>query len=109
MDLEHKVWGVIDLQFKELLSMIDNEVYHHCQSANLTLLKEIVLFILSTVSGVPMKDILVFKKISYQMTDAAAHNFQVDNIISCDFEVDHVPKHLLYQTYPCLKFIKKSA
>ena len=52
-----------------------------------------------------MKDI--FKKISYQMTDAAAHNFQVDNIIASDFEVDHVPKNLLCQTYPCLMFRKK--
>ena len=52
-----------------------------------------------------MKDI--FKKISYQMTFAAAHNFQVDNIIASDFEVDHVPKHLLCQTHPCLMFIKK--
>ena len=41
------------------------------------------------------------------MTDAAAHNFQVDNIIASDFEVDHVPKHLLCQTHPCLMFIKK--
>ena len=73
--------------------------------ANLDLLKKTVLSILSAVSGVPMKDI--FKKISYQMTDAAAHNFQVDNIIASDFEVDHVPKHLLSQTHPCLMFIKK--
>ena len=73
--------------------------------AYLALLKEIVLSILSTVSGVPMKDI--FKKISYQMTDAAAQNFQVDNIIAFDFEVDHVSKHVLCQTYPCLMFIKK--
>ena len=35
--------------------------------ARLAQLKEIVLRILSTVSGVPMKDIL--KKISYQMTE----------------------------------------
>ena len=52
-----------------------------------------------------MKDI--FKKISYQMTDAASHNFQVDNTIACDYKVNHVPKHLLCQTHPCLTFIKK--
>ena len=76
--------------------------------ANLALLKKTVLSILSAVSGVPMKDI--FKKISYQMTDAAVQNFQVDNIIASDFEVDHVPIHLLCQltfTHPCLMFIKK--
>ena len=51
-----------------------------------------------------MKDIV--KKISYQMTDAATHNFQVDNIIACDFKVDHGPKHLLCQTHPCLTLVK---
>ena len=72
--------------------------------ANLALLKNIVLPILSTVSGVPMKDI--FKKISYQMTDAAAHNFQVDNTIASDFEVDHVLKHLFICHRLCSGILK---
>ena len=41
------------------------------------------------------------------MTDAAAHNFEVDDILASEFGVEHVPKHLLCQTHPCLMFIKK--
>ena len=52
-----------------------------------------------------MKDI--FKKISYQMTNAVAYSFEVDDIIATDFGVDYVPKHLPCQSYPSL-FIKTS-
>ena len=72
---------------------------------NLSLLKQTILSILSAVSGVAACDL--FSKINYQMTDAAAHNLHVDEMVAMDLGVDHVPQHLFCQTHPCLMFNRK--
>ena len=41
------------------------------------------------------------------MTDAAAHNMHIDEMVPMDLGVDHVPQHLFCQTHPCLMFNRK--
>ena len=72
---------------------------------NLSLLKQTILSTLSAVSGVAACDL--FSKINYQMTDAAAHNLHVEEMVAMDLNVDHVPQHLFSQTRPCLMFNRK--
>ena len=72
---------------------------------NLALLKQTILTILSSVSGVPPQDL--FKKINYQMTDATSHTLQVDDLVAADLGVDHIPQHLLCHTHPALMFNRK--
>ena len=40
------------------------------------------------------------------MTNIASHDFEVDDIIGSNFELDSVPKRLLCQTDPCVMFKK---
>ena len=41
------------------------------------------------------------------MTDVAAHNLLVDEMVAMDLGVDHVPQHLFCQTHPCLMLNRK--
>ena len=70
--------------------------------ANLASLKLVILSLLSAVSGVP-SDVL-WKRITFTMTDATTHNMKVDDVVAEALGTEHLPDHLLCQAHPVLMF-----
>ena len=46
----------------------------------------------------------LWEKIDFVMTDSVSHNLGVEDIVSEELEVDHLPDHLLCQVHPSLMF-----
>ena len=58
--------------------------------------------ILSICSGVSEAEIM--KKIDFRMMDSTSHNYGVDEKVSMDLGIEHVPTELLCSTHPVLMF-----
>ena len=71
---------------------------------NLAELKLTVLSMLAVCGGCTRESL--WEKIDFVMTDSVSHNLGVEDIVSEELEVDHLPDHLLCQVHPSLMFTR---
>ena len=64
-----------------------------------------LLDILSAVSGFSKESL--FAKIDFVMTDATAHNLEVETLLSEELHSPHLPKHLLCHVHPVFAFLRQ--
>ena len=46
----------------------------------------------------------IYEAVTFKVTDATAHNFEVDEIVALELGSDFIPEHLLCHTHPALMF-----
>jgi hypothetical protein len=50
----------------------------------------------------------IYNAVTFKVTDATAHNFEVDEIVAAELGSDHIPAHLLCHARSCLMFNRKT-
>ena len=80
-------------------------VASECRS-NLAALKTAILSILATCNN-DFTALDIYNSVTFKVTDATAHNFEVDEIVATELGSDHIPVHLLCHTHPVLMFNRK--
>ena len=63
-----------------------------------------MLDILAAVSGVDKKTLWL--KFDFIMTDATAHNMEVEMLLAEELDSTHMPKHLLCHVHPVFLFLR---
>ena len=46
----------------------------------------------------------IYEAVTFKVTDATAHNFEVDEIVAMELGSEYIPEHLLCHTHPSLMF-----
>ena len=92
----------INKRFRPLPTL---HVASECRS-NLAALKIAVLSILAACNT-KYSAVEIYNAITFKVTDATAHNFDVDEMVAMDLGTDHIPSHLLCHTHPALMFNRK--
>ena len=72
---------------------------------NQAALQKAILKILSEASGENVAKI--HERITFKVTDAVAHNINVDEIVALDIGSDHIPPQLFCHVHPVLMFSRK--
>ena len=73
---------------------------------NLAALKLAVLSILATCNQ-DYTATEIHERVTFKVTDATSHNFDVDEMVALKLGTEHVPVHLLCHTHPVLMFSRK--
>ena len=73
---------------------------------NLAALKLAVLSILATCNQ-DYTATEIHERVTFKVTDATSHNFDVDEMVALKLGTEHVPVHLLCHTHPVLMFNRK--
>ena len=66
--------------------------------SNLAVLKIAVISILAACNT-KYSAVEIYNDITFKVTDATAHNFDVDEMVAMDLGADHIPSHLLCHTH----------
>ena len=80
-------------------------VASECRS-NLAALKVAVLSIMAACN-INYTAVDIYNAVSFKVTDATSHNFEVDEIVAAELGTEHIPIHLLCHTHPALMFNRK--
>ena len=71
---------------------------------NLPALKLTILNLLSCVSNGKYSPKELYGKITFKVSDAVSHNFEIEDIVAIEMGTDHIPYRLLCHTYPVFMF-----
>ena len=80
-------------------------VASECRS-NLAALKVAVLSIMAACNT-KYTAVDIYDAVTFKVTDATSHNFEVDEIVAEELGTEHIPIHLLCHTHPALMFNRK--
>ena len=75
---------------------------------NLAALKVAVLSIMAACND-NYTAVNIYDAVTFKVTDATSHNFEVDEIVAEELGTEHIPVHLLCHTHPALMFNRKIA
>ena len=99
----YSVQGItINKKFRPLPAL---PVASECRT-NLAALKIAILSILAVCND-KYSPSQIFNAITFKITDATSHNFEVDDIVAAELGTTHIPAHLLCHTHPVLMFNRK--
>ena len=80
-------------------------VASECRS-NLAALKVAVLSIMAACNT-KYTAVDIYDAVTFKVTDATSHNFEVDEIVAEELGTEHIPIYLLCHTHPALMFNRK--